>query len=126
VPALLAREGLSPALVDLAARSPVPVLVQVDVPRLPEGVEETAYYVAAEGLANAMKHAGSSEVTIWACVEGRRFAMEVRDDGAGGAKATGTGLVGLADRARALAGELLVHSGAGNGTVLRLELPCGS
>lgn len=126
VPALLGREGLIPALVDLAARSPVPVLVDVDVPRLPEGVEETAYYVAAEGLANAMKHAGSSKVTIWACIEGHRLAMEVRDDGFGGAYANGTGLVGLADRARALAGELLVHSGAGDGTVVRLELPCGS
>lgn len=126
VPALLVREGLIPALVDLAARSPVPVLVDVDVPRLPEGVEETAYYVAAEGLANAMKHAGSSKVTICASIEGHKFAMEVRDDGFGGADANGTGLVGLADRARALGGELLVHSGAGDGTVVRLELPCGS
>jgi len=126
VPALLGREGLTPALVDLADRSPVPVLVDVDVPRLPQGVEETAYYVAAEGLANAMKHAGSSNVTIWACIEGHTFAMEVRDDGIGGADANGTGLVGLADRARALAGELLVHSQAGCGTVVRLELPCVS
>lgn len=102
----------------------MPVLVDADLPRLPDAVEETAYYVAAEGLANALKHADSATVKIRARVTQQRFCMEILDDGSGGAKSEGSGLLGLADRARALAGDLSVRSPAGCGTVIRLELPC--
>jgi len=53
--------------------------------------------------------------------------VEVRDDGRGGAgESTGTGLRGLADRVAALDGELDVTSPDSGGTVLRVEIPCGS
>jgi signal transduction histidine kinase len=56
-----------------------------------------------------------------------RLRVEVRDDGRGGAETTaGSGLRGLADRVAALDGEVDVVSPASGGTVLRVEIPCGS
>ncbi len=124
VPALLGRDGLSAALHDLAERCPVPVDVDAQVPRLEPAVEETAYYVAAEGLANAMKHAAASRIAITATTGSTGLALEVRDDGVGGADPTAPGLLGLVDRAHVLRGELRVSSPCGGGTALRLELPC--
>ncbi len=125
VPALLERDGLSPALHDLAERCPVPVDIDAQLPRLDPAVEETAYYVAAEGLANALKHAATSRIAITATTDPAGLALEVRDDGVGGADPTAPGLLGLADRAHVLRGELHVSSPPGGGTTLRLELPCG-
>jgi signal transduction histidine kinase len=51
----------------------------------------------------------------------------VRDEGPGGADpARGSGLTGLADRAAAAGGRLLMSSPAGGPTILRVELPCAS
>lgn len=124
VPALLVRDGLEAALHDLAGRCPIPVTVHAQLPRLPDAVEETAYYVAAEGLANAMKHAAASHISITASVNGSGLALDLSDDGIGGANPGGPGLLGLADRVHVLLGELRVGSPAAGGTVLRLELPC--
>ena len=125
-PGLLNREGLAAAVQDLADRSPVPVLVSAPIPRLAPAVEETAYYVAAEALANAMKHARAGRITVCAAVRTAKLELEIRDDGVGGADPTGAGLLGLADRARVLFGSLHVVSEQGAGTLVRLELPCGS
>ncbi|MDQ6934427.1 MAG: histidine kinase [Actinomycetota bacterium] len=124
VPALLVRDGLEAALQDLAGRCPVPVTVDAQLPRLPEAVEETAYYVAAEGLANAMKHAAASHIAITASINAAHLALNVSDDGIGGSNPGGPGLLGLADRVHVLFGELHVASSATGGTLLRLELPC--
>ena len=125
-PGLLNRDGLAAALQDLADRSPVPVLVSAPIPRLPPAVEETAYYVAAEALANAMKHARAHRITVCAAVRAATLELEIQDDGVGGADPTGAGLLGLADRAGVLFGSLHVGSDAGAGTLVRLELPCAS
>jgi signal transduction histidine kinase len=124
VPALLVRDGLEAALHDLAGRSPVPVTVDAQLPRLPEAIEETAYYVAAEGLANALKHAEASQIAITASVNGAGLALDVSDDGVGGSNPGGPGLLGLADRVHVLFGDLHVLSPSAGGTLLRLELPC--
>ena len=64
-PAILAEGGLRPALAMLARRSPVPVELQVGAGgRLPEQVEVSAYYVVAEALTNAAKHARASAVSV--------------------------------------------------------------
>ena len=94
--------------------------------RPPRRVEETAYYVAAEALANATKHAGASAVTISAARSGGQLVVEVDDDGVGGADPAGWGLRGLADRIAALDGQLLVDSPAGAGTRITARIPCGS
>jgi signal transduction histidine kinase len=60
-PAALAEKGLGPALRALGRRSPIPVDLRVQVnERLPEPVEISAYYVIAEALTNAVKHARAS------------------------------------------------------------------
>jgi hypothetical protein len=124
-PAVLTERGLAPALKTLARRSAVPVDLQVHVEqRLPEPVEVSAYYVIAEALSNAAKHARASTVSVLTEVSGDVLLLTVRDDGAGGAGFTrGTGLAGLKDRVEALGGRIFLDSPRGAGTSLRVELP---
>jgi predicted ATPase/signal transduction histidine kinase len=124
-PAALADGGLRPALKALARRSPVPVDLQVRTDgRLPEPVEVSAYYVVAEALTNAAKHARASAITVRAEADGDVLRVTIRDDGAGGADlARGTGLTGLKDRVEAIGGRIILHSPRGAGTTLRAELP---
>ncbi|TMR08306.1 HAMP domain-containing protein [Nonomuraea turkmeniaca] len=126
-PAILSEAGLDPALRTLARRSPVPVEVDVDVPRrLPEAVEVAAYYVVSEALTNTAKHAHATVATVRVHLEDEVLRLEVRDDGVGGAAAgEGSGLVGLADRVEALGGTLTVLSPPDQGTTLRADLPLG-
>jgi signal transduction histidine kinase len=126
-PAVLADRGLDAAISALAARSPVPVEVEVDAERLPAPVESAAYFVVAEALANAAKHARAAEIGVRIARHRDLLIVEVMDDGAGGADpARGSGLRGLADRVAAVDGRLTVTSPAGGPTVVRAELPCGS
>jgi signal transduction histidine kinase len=126
-PVILSEAGLGPALASLAERSPVPATVAAAPPgRLPARVEETAYYVASEALANAAKHAHATAVTISARRREGDLLVEVGDDGIGGADPNGSGLRGLADRVAALDGRLQVRSPTGEGTCVIAELPCGS
>jgi GAF domain-containing protein len=124
-PAILAERGLTPALKTLARRSPISVDLQVRVKeRLPEPVEVSAYYVIAEALTNAAKHARAATVSVQVEVAADVLILEVRDDGAGGADFThGTGLAGLKDRVEALGGRIFLDSPPGAGTSLRVELP---
>ena len=127
-PAALTEGGLRPALEALAARSTVPVrLVAVPDARFAAGVEATAYFVVAEALTNAARHAAAARVEVEAVRAGARLRVEIRDDGRGGADPSGgSGLRGLADRVAAIDGRLDVSSPPGEGTVLRVEIPCGS
>jgi signal transduction histidine kinase len=124
-PAVLAKGGLRFALNALARRSPVPVDLQVRADgRLPEPIEVSAYYLVAEALTNAAKHARASAVGVEAEVVGDRLRVTVRDDGVGGAcLAGGSGLAGLKDRVEALGGSFVFHSPCGAGTSLRAEFP---
>jgi signal transduction histidine kinase len=124
-PAILSEGGLGPALKALARRSAVPVELEVDVQgRLPERVEVAAYYVVSEALANAAKHAQASVAEVEAQARDGLLHLSVRDDGVGGATpGGGSGLVGLADRVEALGGTIRVHSPAGQGTRLQIDLP---
>jgi PAS domain S-box-containing protein len=127
-PAALTEGGLRPALEALAARSTVPVrLVAVPDARFAAGVEATAYFVVAEALTNAARHAAAARVEVEAVRAGDRLQVEVRDDGRGGADpSAGSGLRGLADRVAAIDGRLDVTSPLGEGTVVRVEIPCAS
>ena len=126
-PAILTEGGLGPALRTLARRSSVPVELQVRTQgRLPERVEVTAYYVAAEALTNVAKHAAASVVQVEVATDDGLVRLDIRDDGVGGADpARGTGLVGLKDRVEATGGTLRVQSHPGEGTSLLVELPIG-
>lgn len=127
-PAVLTDRGLDAAVSALAARSPVPVEIDVDLrDRPPAATESTAYFVVAEALANVAKHAAATRAEVRIASEGGRLVVEVRDDGVGGADlAGGSGLAGLADRVASVDGRLVVASPKGGPTVVRAELPCGS
>ncbi|HEV8647971.1 MAG TPA: GAF domain-containing protein [Actinomycetes bacterium] len=124
-PAILSQGGLGPALKALARRSAVPVELDVHLQgRLPAPVEVAAYYVVAEALANAAKHAHASVAHVQVQGGDGRLHLSVRDDGVGGADpARGSGLVGLSDRVQALGGTITVHSPVGEGTTLQVDLP---
>jgi signal transduction histidine kinase len=124
-PAILSDSGLGPALEALAFRSPIPVNLDVRLEgRLPEKVEISAYYVVAEALTNAAKHARASAVSVEVEANVEVLRVAVRDDGAGGASfAGGTGLVGLKDRVEAVGGRIHLDSPPGTGTTLSVELP---
>ena len=124
-PAILTQGGLGPALRTLALRSSVPVEVVVESEeRLPEPVEVAAYYVAAEALTNAAKHAGASRASVTLERHDGLVRLRVGDDGVGGADpSTGSGLTGIRDRVEALGGSIAVRSPRGQGTVLDVALP---
>jgi signal transduction histidine kinase len=123
LPAVLTRGGLRAGVETLAARMPVPVEVTVSVDRLPAAVEATAYFVVAEALTNVAKHARATGATVLAHAQDDTLRLEVRDDGVGGARTDGSGLVGLADRLAVLDGQLRVESPAGGGTLVAAEIP---
>ncbi|GAA4463991.1 hypothetical protein GCM10023170_071070 [Phytohabitans houttuyneae] len=127
-PAILSEDGLVAALQSLVERMHAPVeLAAAEIPRLPLAVEATAYFVVAEAVTNAMKHAHADRIRI--TVEPARGAIRVTvdDDGIGGAAVTaGSGLLGLADRVRALDGDLSVRSLPGQGTTVTAILPAGA
>ena len=89
-PAILSKGGLGPAIKTLARRSVVPVQLELGVDRrLPESIEVAAYYVIAEALTNAAKHAEASEVLVRTGFDGDELRLEVADDGIGGAAPRG-------------------------------------
>ena len=124
-PAILSKGGLSPALKTLARRSAIPVELVLGLDRrLPDSVEVAAYYVVAEALTNAAKHARATAVEVCVDTEGPNLHLSVRDDGVGGADATkGSGLLGLTDRVQALGGTLAISSYPGDGTSLEVNIP---
>ncbi|MGA9161748.1 MAG: histidine kinase [Actinomycetota bacterium] len=127
-PAILTQNGVGAAVRSLAERSAVPV----ELRSVPEGryapeVEATAYFIVSEALANVAKHARASRA--WVAVDdgGDRLAIEVRDDGVGGAAMNGgSGLRGLADRVEAVGGRFDVRSEPGAGSIVLAEIPCAS
>jgi signal transduction histidine kinase len=127
-PAILSKGGLGPALRSLACSSAVPVELELDVPgRLPDQVEVAAYYVVAEALTNAARHAHAELVKVRVKAADGRLDLVVEDDGAGGADpANGSGLIGLVDRVEAVGGHLWVNSPAGVGTSLAATIPCAA
>ena len=127
-PAVLTDRGLDAALSALAARSPVPVHLDVSLgERPPASTEATAYFIVAEALTNAARYSHASAVDVRVERLGDTLRVVVADDGVGGAEPRpGGGLAGLADRASSIEGSLTVASPAGGPTVVTAELPCGS
>ena len=100
-------DGLAAALRELGDRASLPVEVLASDERFPEHIEAAAYFIACEGLTNAIKHANASKITVSAARANERLVISVVDDGGGGATAThGSGLAGLADRVEAQGGTL--------------------
>jgi len=125
-PQVLTDLGLPAALDELADQSPIPVTVDAHLDgRLPSAIENTAYFVAAEALANIAKHSRATGASVTARLHGGLFTLEISDNGHGGADpGRGTGLTGLADRVAVAGGRMLLSSPPGGPTVLRVEVPC--
>jgi PAS domain S-box-containing protein len=123
-PAILGEQGLRRALEALAERLALPVDIDAPGQRLPEHIEATAYYIVSEALTNVAKHAAASRARVSVRPDGAVLRCEVADDGRGGADtASGTGILGLRDRAEAAGGTLSLVSPPGKGTVVTAVLP---
>ncbi|MBW4717066.1 sensor histidine kinase [Saccharothrix obliqua] len=127
LPPVLAERGLHGAVRELAALADPAAepVVELAGP-VPPQVETAAYYVVAEALANVTKHAGATRARVVVTTRAGTLEVRVDDDGRGGADARGSGLRGLADRVAATGGSLAVLSVPGEGTSVRVVLPCGS
>jgi signal transduction histidine kinase len=126
-PAVLTEGGLEAAVSFLAERCPVPVRVEVDLPRrLRVDVEAAGYFVVSEALTNVAKHSHARLVVVSGWLDESLLTLEVVDDGCGGAdRRWGSGLQGLTDRLATVDGSLMVASPRSGGTQLRAEIPCG-
>ena len=124
-PVVLTEHGLGPALDALLARASVAVeIAELPEERLPPNVEAAAYYVVAESIANVVKYAHASAVTVGVSRSDGSATVTVQDDGVGGADPLhGSGLLGLAARVEALNGRLDVDSPPGGGTRVRATIP---
>ncbi len=124
-PPILVDRGLGPAIDALAMHTAIPVSVDVELSeRPPAAVETAAYFVAAEALANALKHAGAQRIDVGVHQRGEAIVVRVLDDGQGGASELNGGLHGLRQRVEALDGSLRIASPDGGPTVVEAVLPC--
>jgi len=125
-PPVLADRGLEAAVRSLADRTGMNVEVSATLERRPAAAVETAaYFVVAESLTNAAKHAPGTRVEVRLDEHGADLFVEVTDFGPGGADMSGSGLTGLRQRVEALDGTLQVTSPSGVGTQVEAVLPCG-
>jgi signal transduction histidine kinase len=123
LPAALTHGGLRAGVDALAARLSLPVGLDLPAQRFPPEVEATAYFIVAEALTNVVKHAHATRAQVAGSVQDSHLHVRVRDDGVGGADPHGRGLVGMADRATAVGGRLMVESTVGGGSLVAAMLP---
>ncbi|MFI9823745.1 sensor histidine kinase [Streptomyces sp. NPDC052013] len=124
-PSALDSLGLEEALSGVSERCGIPVRTEFDVVgELPQPVETAAYFVVSEAVTNAAKHSRATAVVVRVALRDRVLAVQVRDNGRGGADPSGSGLSGLRSRVAALDGVLHVDSPEGGPTIVTAELPC--
>jgi signal transduction histidine kinase len=114
--------GLAAALRLLSSSSPVAVDLQVSGDLAPDDpLATTAWFVASEGLTNALKHSGADHISLDASVDLRAVTVRVRDDGCGGA----TRPRSITSRVRDAGGTIDLTSEPDGGTdlVVRFERP---
>jgi signal transduction histidine kinase len=128
-PPLLMDKGLGEALRAVAARAPLPTVVEIDggLARYAQPIEAAAYFCCLEALQNAGKHAGSTATaTIRVHEVDGLLRFEVRDDGVGfdsSEGGAGHGFVNMSDRLGAIGGSLVVDSRPGGGTRVNGSIP---
>jgi signal transduction histidine kinase len=118
-PPLLVSGGLAEALPPLAARSTVPVHLDLgSLGRYPASTEAALYYCCSEALQNAAKHGGpDTAVTVAAHADGQTLNLSVTDTGRGFEVVTlGHGLINMRDRLSAIGGTLVIDTAPGRGT----------
>jgi signal transduction histidine kinase len=131
---LLRRDGAAPlapaprlaelgALVEGVGAGGLDVVLDLPpVPPLPAAAELAAYRIVQEALTNATRHAAAARVVVRLSFSDE-VAVEVPDDGVGGAAALGNGIRGMQDRAAGLGGSLTAGAGPGGGFRVAARLP---
>ena len=118
--------GLTAAVGELAARSPLDIEVDPsgDDSLLSNPAAAAAYFTISEALTNIVKHAGTDRATIELRYDHTGVQLRVVDTGRGGADAaTGTGPAGLRERIRSVGGKLEITSPPGEGTIIAATVP---
>jgi signal transduction histidine kinase len=123
LPRVLTNFGLRAGLTAVMTRLDLAVDIDVPEARYPAEIEASAYFIVAEALTNVSKHARATRAAVRVAAERGVLRIEVRDDGVGGADASGHGLVGLEDRVTTLGGRWEIESPLSGGTVLTATLP---
>lgn len=101
-------------------------LEAIDDVRLPAAAAANVLYIVREAVANALRHAEASRVTIRAAAEEDSLALTVEDDGRGfdpKVESHGLGMHDMRERAGWSHGELTVRSVRGRGTLVRVAIP---
>ena len=130
-PEILDHLGLPSALTNLANtfsdRTGIPVRGQLpaQLPKLDPKVELVLYRVAQEGLTNAARHSGASEITLTLEHDADIVVLRVLDNGRGfdGRKAEGGGLRGVRERALIVGGAVAIKPASTGGVEIRLQVP---
>jgi len=124
-PGVLSQVGLAEAVRTMAGRYTVAIDVDLPPGRFGEDCELTAYYVIAESITNAIKHARAGRIAVQGERRGDWLLVSIGDDGQGGARAGGgLGISGILDRVRGIGGDADLHSPPGQGTTIRVRIPC--
>lgn len=123
-PSVLDEVGLAEAVRRIGAAQPIPVEVALPESGIPLPVQVTGYFVAAEAIVNAVRHADATGVRVLGEAQSGGLRLRVCDDGCGGAElGVGTGLGGLQERVGAAGGTLTVDSPRGGGTTITAWIP---
>jgi signal transduction histidine kinase len=127
-PSILQDRGLSGGLNSLAGRSTVAIATETvpdPLPRFDRLVESNAYFLVAEAVTNAIKHASASRLRVFAQASGGRLLLRVTDDGVGfdPSDVRRRGLDHMRDRAQAVGGSFRVDSRTGQGTTVEAVFP---
>ncbi len=116
-PSLL-DDGLATALLAVKEMTPLPMSLTVEeLPEVSDTRALTAYLVVSEAVANVLKHARATRISVSVCALDDRLAVEVSDDGIGGL-AEDTSLPALRDRVLSVGGSLHVADTPGGGTTV--------
>jgi len=132
-PSALDDFGLGSAVERLAANFREQTGLAVDLEnrlrdeRPPPEAETALYRIVQEALANVVKHADASRVSILITQNDRSVAAVVEDDGRGfdpdAEDGDVLGLVGMQERVRLVGGRLRIESAEGRGTTIAAEVP---
>ncbi len=132
-PPMLDTLGLPLALItfcqELSNRTHIPVEVVIDpeLPVLPDVYAVTLFRILQEGMNNIIKHAQAARIWVELQREDDQLSLTIQDDGQGfqvdAPRAHGIGLIGIQERLALVGGELNIRSRPRQGTVLAAHLP---
>jgi signal transduction histidine kinase len=114
-------------LVDSAAASGLTVDVQFEgeVADLPATVDTAAYRIIQESLTNVIRHAAATHVMLTIAVNTQELRLQLTDNGttAVASVTPGSGIAGMAERARLLGGALTAQPLPAGGFEVKATLP---